>query len=64
MRRHTERLKALAALVDTLGPEATLRRGFSITRIDGRAIASADQAGSGVEITTTLASGTITSIVK
>ena len=64
LRRRTDRLDALAAIIDTLSPEATLRRGFSITRLDGHAITDVAQASPGTNITTTLASGTLTSTVK
>ncbi len=64
LRRRADRLEALAAILDTLSPEATLRRGFSITRLDGRAITDAAQATPGATVTTTLASGTITSTVR
>ncbi|MDE6301513.1 MAG: exodeoxyribonuclease VII large subunit [Muribaculaceae bacterium] len=64
VRHRKERLTALAALVDTLSPEATLRRGFSITRLNGRAISDSAETTSGDTIQTTLATGTITSIVK
>lgn len=62
--RQGDRLKALGTLLDTLSPQATLRRGFSITRLDGRAVADPAQIPDGVQITTTLAKGTITSTVK
>lgn len=62
--RHTDRLKALGTLLDTLSPQATLRRGFSITRLDGRAVADPAQIPDGAVITTVLARGTVTSTVK
>lgn len=62
--RQGDRLKALGTLLDTLSPQATLRRGFSITRLDGRAVADPAQIPDGAQITTTLAKGTITSTVK
>lgn len=62
--RQGDRLKALGTLLDTLSPQATLRRGFSITRLDGHAVADPAQIPDGAEITTTLAQGTITSTVK
>ncbi|MDE6333134.1 MAG: hypothetical protein K2L77_00655, partial [Muribaculaceae bacterium] len=64
LRRRADRLEALAAIIDTLSPESTLRRGFSITRIDGHAITDVAQASPGTTITTTLASGTLTSTVQ
>ena len=62
--RHADRLKALGTLLDTLSPQATLRRGFSITRLDGRAVADPAEIPDGAVITTVLARGTVTSTVK
>lgn len=62
--RHGDRLKALGTLLDTLSPQATLRRGFSITRLDGRAVADPAEIPDGAVITTVLARGTVTSTVK
>lgn len=62
--RHSDRLKALGTLLDTLSPQATLRRGFSITRLDGRAVADPAQIPDGAVITTVLARGIVTSTVK
>lgn len=62
--RHTDRLKAISALLDALSPQATLRRGFSITRVDGRAMTDASQVPAGATIVTTLAFGSITSTAR
>ena len=62
--RHGDRLKALGTLLDTLSPQATLRHGFSITRLDGRAVADPAEIPDGAVITTVLARGTVTSTVK
>lgn len=62
--RRADRLQALATLLETLSPEATLRRGFSISRVDGHAITSAAEAPPGAVIVTTLADGTVTSTVN
>ncbi len=62
--RRADRLQALATLLETLSPEATLRRGFSISRVGGHAITSAAQAPPGAVIVTTLADGTVTSTVN
>ena len=64
LRRRSDRLEAISALIDTLSPEATLRRGFSITRVGGHAVTDPASLPSGTEITTTLAAGEISSIVK
>lgn len=62
--RRRDRLASLAQLIDTISPEATLRRGFSITRDSlGRAITDTAAAVPGSKITTTLANGTIESTV-
>ena len=59
-----QRLDSLRELLAALSPEATLRRGYSITRVDGRAVTSATDVAAGQTIVTTLASGTITSTVN
>jgi len=64
LRRRSDRLEALAAVIAAISPEATLRRGFSITRINGHAITSPAQAPVGATVTTTLAAGHITSTVQ
>lgn len=64
LKRRAERLAALGQMLDTISPESTLRRGFSITRIDGHAVTSPQQAPPGSVITTTLASGEIISVTK
>ena len=43
---------------------ATLRRGYSITRIDGHAITSTDGLAPGTRLQTILASGTVESTVE
>ncbi|MGM9844942.1 MAG: exodeoxyribonuclease VII large subunit [Muribaculaceae bacterium] len=58
------RLDAIGEVLDALSPEATLRRGYSITRVNGRAVTDATAISAGMELTTTLAHGTITSITK
>lgn len=55
--RSAERLNAFGVLLDTLSPEATLRRGYSITRVDGHAVTDADALEPGTVITTTFAGG-------
>lgn len=64
IKRRKDRLDALAAIIDTLSPEATLRRGFSITRIDGKAVTDAAEIPPGSTITTSLAKGELTSVTK
>lgn len=62
--RHSARLDSLAELLDALSPQATLRRGYSITRVNGKAVTSAAQVAAGSVMETTVADGTITSVVK
>lgn len=59
--RNSRRLTAIGETIDALRPEATLRRGFSITRIGGHAITDPVQAAEGDIIETILAQGTIRS---
>lgn len=55
-------LDSARQLVGVLSPVATLRRGYSITRVDGRAVTSVSSITSGSKVETTLAEGTFTSI--
>lgn len=59
--RARERLKSIFGLVEVLKPENTLRRGYSITRVDGHAVRSAASIKQGTVIETQLADGTLTS---
>ncbi len=62
--RRLDRLNSMQTLLDTLSPEATLRRGYSITRINGKVATSTCDIKSGDTITTTLADGNIISTVN
>lgn len=63
--RRADRLTALEQLARALSPEATLARGYSITRsASGRAVTRASALAPGEKITTVLAHGTVTSIVE
>lgn len=64
LRRRNDRLDSLMEMLKTLSPEATLRRGYSITRIDGKAVTDAAQIPPGSEMETTLANGKIISVKK
>ena len=64
LRRQSDKLLNLKALIETISPEATLRRGFSITRVDGHAVTDPAFLSPGTEVQTTLAAGILTSIVK
>lgn len=62
--RNAARLDAAARLLDALSPQATLRRGYSVTRVGGKAVTSSDSVPAGSLIETTLAEGKIISVVK
>lgn len=51
-------------LVEALAPEATLRRGYSITRVDGKAVTDASVLAPGQIIETTFAHGAVSSSVN
>lgn len=61
--RCRDRLKAAATLLDALSPAATLRRGYTITRIDGAAVTSAAAVRPGARLETTFSDGTVSSTV-
>lgn len=64
IKRRADKLEAARALIEALSPQATLRRGFSITRVDGRAVTSADDVPVGADVTTILADGQFVSTRK
>ena len=64
MRTQADRLESMSTLLKVLSPEATLRRGYSITRINGHSVTTAGEVAPGMTIETTLASGKIVSTVK
>lgn len=57
-------LDSLESLLEALSPLSTLKRGYSITRIDGKSIKDVSSIRNGDTITTTLANGTLTSTVN
>ncbi len=61
LRREAERLKAREELLEVLSPMATLSRGYSITRVGGKAVSSVAEIEPGTTIETTLADGTFLS---
>lgn len=61
--RRRERLDAIAGILDALSPQATLRRGFSVTRVGGQTLTDASQLLPGEVIETLLAEGKIYSTV-
>jgi len=60
-RHASTKLDGYAALIEALSPKATLRRGFSITRINGAAVTDASGITPGDTLETELANGVITS---
>ncbi len=62
--RRNDRLDSMQAMLSALSPEATLRRGYSITRVGGKAVTDVSQIHEGTEIETTLVNGTIISVTK
>lgn len=59
-----ERMTAMRSTLELLGPGATLKRGFSITRVEGKAIRELNALKPGMEVETELESGTFRSEVK
>ncbi|MDE5972497.1 MAG: hypothetical protein K2G94_07100, partial [Muribaculaceae bacterium] len=64
LQRRTSRLDSMAELLAALSPEATLRRGYSITRVGGRCVTDASSLVPGTEIETVLKNGTIISSIS
>lgn len=62
--REQLRLRRISDMLRVLSPENTLRRGYSITRVNGHAVTDPASIAPGTEIETTLATGTLTSITK
>ena len=56
-------LKHLEEKINLLSPQQTLKRGYSITRLQGKALTHASKAKKGDELITTLSRGTIISTV-
>ena len=59
-----ERMTAMRSTLELLGPGATLKRGFSITRVEGKAVRQVNALKPGMEVETELESGTFLSEVK
>lgn len=62
--RSRDRLAGAEQLLAALSPQAVLNRGYSITRVNGRVVSCPDQVADGDVIETTLAAGTINSVIK
>lgn len=58
---HRQRLEHIASTIDLCKPENILSRGFSITRIDGKAIKDTTGIPSGTKVETTTANGLLVS---
>lgn len=63
LKREDTRLLRMTEMIEVLSPQSVLNRGYSITRINGKAIADASNLRPGDTIHTTLASGEIQSKV-
>lgn len=57
------RLKSIEDMLRVLSPQNTLRRGYSITRINGKAVRSVSELSEGDTVQTTLADGVVESNV-
>lgn len=62
--RQWDRVEADRRLIEALSPQATMRRGFTVTRINGHAAYSADDIPEGTSIVTYFPDGIVTSTVK
>ena len=62
LNRESERLDSRESLLDVLSPVATLKRGYTITRINGAAVTSAQNLPQGSQLQTIFADGSINSI--
>ena len=62
--RQRQLLDSRAELLEALSPHATLARGYSITRVNGRAVTDASQVKPGEVLETTLANGTLRSVAE
>lgn len=62
--RQTTRLDALTQLTDVLSPDHILKRGYSLTTLNGKAVRHAADVPPGAELVTLLADGKITSVAS
>ena len=62
--RRRAQIDRLDDMIQVLSPQATLARGYSITRVNGHAVTSATELAPGDRLVTTLASGIVTSTVN
>lgn len=64
LEKPTEKLRNIENMIKILSPENTLRRGYSITRVDGKALREVEAIKEGMTIETRLMNGTLRSEVK
>ena len=64
LKRAAAKVESLEGMVEVLSPQNTLKRGYSITRVDGKAVTKASALAPGQEIETQLKDGTVISTVK
>lgn len=62
--RAKDRLRSAFGLIEVLKPENTLKRGYSITRIGGKAVRDASAVPPGSEVESQLASGVLKSVSR
>lgn len=60
LERQRNRLATMRQVLEALSPQATLSRGYTITRVDGRIATSATAIGEGRQVTTVFADGAVT----
>nr|MDE6238388.1 exodeoxyribonuclease VII large subunit [Muribaculaceae bacterium] len=63
VRRHNDRLNSVQQLISALSPQSVLKRGYSITRVNGRAISDVSALKPGDIVETRLATGSYKSSV-
>ena len=62
--RRNDKLSSAEALLQALSPMATLKRGYTITRVGGKTVTSAAEAKPGETIETIFSDGKITSVIN
>ena len=63
LQRRRDSLSAAEQLLKALSPQATLARGYSITRVNGKAVTNPADIPPGATVETTLAAGKLITIV-
>lgn len=62
-RKESQRIENIESMIRVLDPQNTLKRGYSITRINGKAVKNREEVRKGDKLITTLQNGEIESIV-